>query len=155
MIRLILFFVISATAAFPLAAQQPLPTDTVITKQDTAKKPDPMPKMDFTAKYHDFGKIKKGDRPTYTYEFTNNGEGVLDIEIVTGCDCTELEYTEKLVKPGEKGFVKATFNSNRAEPEEIGIGKPVNKVITIVLKNTYPNGYPIVDELKFDVQIEK
>ena len=123
---------------------------------DTAsvKKLEPMPKMNFKTKYYNFGVIKKGDKPTFVYEFTNTGLGVLDIEIVSGCDCTELDYTQNKVKPGESGFVKATFNSNRAEPDEIGIGKPLNKTITIVLKNTDQRGYPMVDELKFDVQVE-
>ena len=140
----------SWTLASCSAIAQSVPTkDSVLIKVDTA-----LPKMEFLTKYHDFGKIKKGATPTYTFEFTNTGEGVLDIEIVSGCDCTDLDYTQKPVKKGEKGFVKATFNSNRAEPDEVNIGKPVNKVVTIVLKNTYPNGYPIVDELKFDVQID-
>jgi hypothetical protein len=52
-----------------------------------------MPKMTFPVKSKDFGKVKTGDMPTFTYEFTNTGDAPLEIDIVSGCDCTEIDYT--------------------------------------------------------------
>ena len=70
-----------------------------------------MPVMTFNTKKTDFGNIKMGDKPVFTYEFTNTGTQPLDIELVDGCSCTELDWTRITVKPGEKGFVKALYNT--------------------------------------------
>jgi Protein of unknown function (DUF1573) len=110
------------------------------------------PVMTFSTKYVNFGKIKTGDKPSQTFEFTNTGNADLDIDIVSGCDCTELDWTRSTVKPGQKGFVKAVFNTVKAEKEDHK--KPLTKYVTIILKQINPkNDAPINDEVKFDVFI--
>lgn len=121
-------------------------------KEAAVKQEKGVPKMTFETRFTDFGTIKKGDKPAFTYHFTNTGDSPLDIEIVSACDCTELEYSTKTVAPGEKGFIKATYNSNKTEHDEFG--KLLKKDITIVLKQSHAeNGYPIVEELKFNVLV--
>lgn len=111
-----------------------------------------MPVMKFNAKSTDLGKVKTGDMPAYTYEFTNTGTAPLDIEICSGCECTEIDWSKGTIKPGEKGFIKAVYNTKKAEPEDHK--KPLTKYIDIVLKQTHPkSGYPIVESVKFDVFI--
>jgi hypothetical protein len=111
-----------------------------------------MPKMSFDKKHVDFGKIKTGDKPTVTYTFTNTGNAPLDIDIVSGCDCTELDYTRHTVQPGEKGFISAIFNSNKAEHDDHK--KQLKKYIDIVLKQIHPQmGAPLNDSVTFDVFI--
>ena len=111
-----------------------------------------MPIMTFNTKAKEFGSVKTGDKPEFTYEFTNTGTKPLDIDIVSGCDCTELDWTRKTVNPGEKGFVKAIFNSTKAEPEDHK--KPLKKTIDIVLKQVHPKStYPLVESLVFNVLI--
>ena len=111
-----------------------------------------MPVMTFDIKLHDFGTIKTGDKPSITYNFTNTGDIPLNIDIVTGCDCTELDWTRTTVAPGEKGFISAKYNSNKAEEEDHK--KPLTKFVDIILKETHPsNGYPLVESLKFTVFI--
>ena len=111
-----------------------------------------MPVMTFDIKLHDFGTIKTGDQPSITYNFTNTGDIPLNIDIVTGCDCTELDWTRTEVAPGGKGFVSAKYNSNKAEPEDHK--KQLEKFVDIILKQTHPsNGYPLVESLKFKVLI--
>ena len=111
-----------------------------------------MPVMTFDIKLHDFGTIKTGDMPSITYNFTNTGDIPLNIDIVTGCDCTELDWTRTTVAPGEKGFVSAKYNSNKAEAEDHK--KSLTKFVDIILKETHPsNGYPLVESLKFTVFI--
>lgn len=123
-------------------------------KEAAVKVAENAPKMTFVTRFTDFGTIQKGDKPSFTYEFTNTGTAPLDIEIVSGCDCTELEYSTKTVAPGEKGAIKATYNSNKTEHDEFG--KVLKKDITIVLKQVHAeNGYPIVEELKFNVLVAK
>lgn len=110
------------------------------------------PVLTFTTKYVNFGKIKTGDKPAQTFEFTNTGNAPLDIDIVSGCECTELDWTRKTVKPGEKGFVKAIFNTVKAEKDDHK--KPLTKYVDIVLKQTNAkNGAPWAESVKFDVFI--
>ncbi|MEY4934554.1 MAG: hypothetical protein RIS64_913 [Bacteroidota bacterium] len=111
-----------------------------------------MPVLSFDAKEVHFGNIKTGDKPSFTYNITNTGDTDMDIELVSGCDCTDIDWTKTTIKPGGKGFVKITYNSNRAEPEDHK--KKLVKDVTVILKQSYPqNGYPIVDVLKFDTFI--
>ncbi len=111
-----------------------------------------MPVMTFDIKLHDFGTIKMGDQPSITYNFTNTGDIPLNIDIVTGCDCTELDWTRTEVAPGGKGFISAKYNSNKAEAEDHK--KQLEKFVDIILKQTHPsNGYPLVESLKFKVFI--
>lgn len=117
-----------------------------------AVKGESKPVMTFSTKYVNFGKIKTGDKPSQTFEFTNTGNADLDIDLVSGCDCTELDWTRSTVKPGQKGFVKAIFNTVKAEKEDHK--KPLTKYVTIILKQINPkNDAPINDEVKFDVFI--
>jgi Protein of unknown function (DUF1573) len=125
--------------------------------KETAKTGSPapikgIPVMTFDKKLVDFGKIKMGETPSTVYTFTNTGDAPLDIDIVTGCDCTELDWTRSTVAPGEKGFISAKYNSNKAEEEDHK--KQLEKFVDIILKQTHPsNGYPLVESLKFKVFI--
>ena len=111
-----------------------------------------MPVMTFATKFKDFGKVKTGDMPSMTYEFTNTGNAPLDIEICTGCECTEIDWTRTTVQPGEKGFVKAVFNTVKAEADDHK--KQLTKFVDIIMKQTHPkNNYPLVESVKFDVFI--
>jgi hypothetical protein len=111
-----------------------------------------IPVMTFDKKLVDFGKIKMGETPSIVYNFTNTGDAPLDIDIVTGCECTELDWTRSTVAPGEKGFVSAKYNSNKAEEDDHK--KQLEKFVDIILKQTHPsNGYPLVESLKFKVFI--
>lgn len=61
---------------------------------------------------YDFGSVKKGKPVSSTFEFSNIGNEPLIITEAKGsCGCTSVEYSQQPVKPGEKGFVKATFNA--------------------------------------------
>jgi Protein of unknown function (DUF1573) len=131
----------------------PAPVVAEVKKDSTPVQPKlGMPVLTFDTKEVHFGNIKTGDKPTFTYNITNTGDTDMDIELVSGCDCTDIDWTRTTIKPGQKGFVKITYNSNRAEPEDHK--KPLQKDVTVILKQSYPqNGYPIVDVLKFDTFI--
>lgn len=133
-------------------------------KKDTPKKPggkggnsvaqQNMPVMTFDKTSVDFGRIKYGEKRTHVYKFKNTGDQALEIDLVSACDCTDVDWTQTPVKPGESGEIKATFNSDRAEKEDMN--KPLDKDMTIILKNNHPvSGYPIVYEIKFKVFVEK
>ena len=62
---------------------------------------------------YDFGKIheeiKKADAK---FVFTNVGDKDLIIKNVrTSCGCTSSDYSKSPVKPGEKGYIKATYHT--------------------------------------------
>jgi peptidoglycan-associated lipoprotein len=108
------------------------------------------PYMTFDNPDHDFGTIKVGEKRTHVYSFTNTHSGDIVVELVSGCQCTDVEYDKgKAYKPGETGTIKATFDSNKEE--ERGA---LNKTIDILLENTDPKtGYQIIKELRYKVTV--
>ena len=117
-------------------------------KKKTVLPADAIPIMSFDTTVYDFGNIKMGDNPEHYFKFKNTGNKDLNIDIVSACDCTELDWTKSAVPPGGMGFVKAIFHTLRAEPEDHK--KPLKKTIDIVLKEQTPkNGYPIVESVTF------
>ena len=70
------------------------------------------PVMKFEKETHDFGKIKRGDKVTYDFKFTNTGKSPLIItDAVATCGCTKPEVPKAPIKPGESGNVHVTFDS--------------------------------------------
>ena len=60
----------------------------------------------------DFGKIKANVPVTHEFAFTNTGNAALVISSVqTPCGCTVASYSKDPVLPGQKGYVKATYNA--------------------------------------------
>jgi hypothetical protein len=105
-----------------------------------------IPLMRFEKKTKNFGTVKMGEHPSHVFTYKNTGTEPVTIDIVSACDCTEVEYTTQPIPVGGTAYIKATYMSERA-PENIN--KEFSKEITIVLKNKYAeNGYPIVDTLK-------
>lgn len=109
---------------------------------ETQQKVDPY--ITFEVSMHDFGEMKKGDKKTFIYKFTNTGKEDVVFELVSGCECTTLEWPEgKTFKPGDSGEIKATFNSETEEGA-------VTKTIDILLENVDPSsGYQIIKEVKY------
>ena len=69
--------------------------------------------MKFDRTTLDFGKFTE-ERPegVASFTFTNTGNRPLVIvEVYTSCGCTNAEYPEKPINPGEKGFIKVKYNS--------------------------------------------
>jgi hypothetical protein len=63
---------------------------------------------------HDFGQMIQGDAVSHTFPFENRGKADLEIKKVRpSCGCTAGELNKKILKPGEKGEIKITFNSDR------------------------------------------
>jgi hypothetical protein len=72
------------------------------------------PKVEWKTVEHNFGPIPKGTPVSHKFEFTNTGEGALEItQVKPSCGCTATAYTKEKVKPGASGFVTAEFNAAR------------------------------------------
>ena len=111
-----------------------------------------MPVMAFENKTFQFGKVKVGEKPSYTYIFTNTGDKPMNIQLVSGCDCSILDWSKHTIYPQGKGFVKVTFNTLALEKDEYS--KSLKKYIDIVLKEFYTGkDYPISDSLTFEIQV--
>jgi Protein of unknown function (DUF1573) len=101
------------------------------------------------SEFVEYGKVKKGEKRQHTYKFQNVSKEDVEIKMCTACDCTSMEWTTSVVKPGAFGEINTTFNSaEKNESETISI--------TIILRNTDPvMQRPIIDNVKFHFDIEK
>ncbi len=101
-----------AVASFVAANAQTTTTPTpAATTQDNPNQAD----IQFVEETHDFGVIPQGVPATYTYVFKNTGKEPLIItNAAAGCGCTTPDWTKEPIKPGQKGYVKATYNAASA-----------------------------------------
>lgn len=71
--------------------------------------------ISFDKETHDFGVIPQGTPASYTFTVHNKGKAPLIITNASAsCGCTTPDWTKEAIKPGGKGFVKATYNAASA-----------------------------------------
>ena len=81
-------------------------------------------KIEFNKEVHDYGNIKYGGEPYFTFEFRNTGDEPLIISNARGsCGCTVPEWPKEPIPPGGKGTIRVKYDTNR--PGDI------NKSVTI------------------------
>lgn len=79
----------------------------------------------FEKMLHDFGKLAYESDATATFTFTN--QGTLPLVIIkcrATCGCTEPKWSLEPIKPGEKGEITVSYNTQ--------ITGPFNKPITVI-----------------------
>ena len=91
----------------------------------------PAVRMKFEEEHIELGIVKKGDKRSFDYVFTNIGTENIVIEIVSGCDCTTTDWPRKPIPPGGKGTIEVTFDSTEKEDSE-------TVDVDITLKNVDP-----------------
>jgi peptidoglycan-associated lipoprotein len=128
-------------------------TKSVITppaKKGTVPVSEPKIELTFDKKLIDLGAVKKGEKKVMSFQFTNTGNQPVEIELVTSCECTTLEYPQmRVFKPGEKGGIRATFDSSQKE-----IGETTD--VEVILKQSDPKTKnPIVYILKYKFELVK
>jgi hypothetical protein len=70
------------------------------------------PSINVSELAHDFGKMIEGDIRSYTFEYQNEGDRDLVIfKLSTSCGCLSGELSRKVLKPGEKGNLRVSFDS--------------------------------------------
>ena len=108
------------------------------------------PKMTFEKRVLDLGKVKKGDQIPLTYSFTNTGDAPLEIDLISVCDCTTVTDRPYLpIQPGEKGIIKAVFDSNQKDESE-------TIDIDIWLKNIDPVlDMPVLERIQYQYEFVK
>jgi hypothetical protein len=71
-----------------------------------------LPVISFKEDFHDFGKIKSGEKITFAFKFKNTGKSALIISNVsTSCGCTVSAYPKQPINPGEESSVDVSFDS--------------------------------------------
>jgi hypothetical protein len=102
------------------------------------------PIMEFDQPVVYLGRVTQGDSARYTFHFKNKGNMPLKIMSVNAsCGCTTPKWSQDLIQPGKKGFIKVTFNSAGKE------GK-VQKTVT-----AYCNTIPADNTVAFKIEIIK
>lgn len=105
--------------------------------------------MTFDAPHIDIGQIKQGDSKNMDFHFTNTGTEDLIIEIVSGCECTTLDWPRSPIKPGERGVVTALFDSTKKDKSE-------TVEIDINLENIDPkSGYAMFERVSYTFELVK
>lgn len=95
----------------------------------------------------DLGQVKRGEKRTFDFIFTNTGRETVEIEIVSACECSTLDWTIKPVKPGEKGKINVIFDSTEKEKSEV-------IDVDLTLKNVDPKtGYQIFKIVTFKYEL--
>lgn len=95
----------------------------------------------------DLGTVKKGEKRTLFFEFTNTSGADIQIDIVDACECTKVDFPRGMIAAGKKGRLDVTFDSTeKTAAETIGIN--------VVFKQTDAAGNPKIEvvEYKFDIR---
>lgn len=67
-----------------------------------------------------FPDMEKGDVLEHTFYFVNNGDKPLILTNVKGsCGCTNVEYPDQPILPGEKGAILAEINTEGKKTDKI------------------------------------
>ena len=87
--------------------------------------------LTFERKVHDFGSISESDGPqTCIFKYRNNSNVTIAIQrVIVSCACTQVEWSEKPIKPGESGEMKVMFSN------QIGTGN-FDKSISVFVSSS-------------------
>lgn len=70
------------------------------------------PEIQFNKKEHQIGELHIGDVRNFTYEYTNIGNAPLVLfDVISNCDCTEIEWSKEPILPGKKGVIKLKYTA--------------------------------------------
>jgi hypothetical protein len=128
------------------------------TSSTTQTSPAKGAQITFDNSIYSFGVIPYNSSGKHIFAITNTGtEPLIIYNCIKGCGCTQVEWTKMPIKPGEKGFVVATYNTKIIGHFSRGVdvysNDPNNPKVNIKLKGevlVVPGGEapPIVTEEK-------
>jgi len=137
-------FLFIASFAFSSNAQKGLDSNPTVNTVPAAR---PAIEMSFEQELTDLGKVKRGDKKEFDFSFINKGSETLEIEIVSGCECSILDWTIRPIAPGEQGTINVIFDSTEKEESE-------TVDIDITLKNLNPEtGYQYFKIVNFKFEL--
>lgn len=72
-------------------------------------------KVEWLQSQYDLGKIPLGIPVTKEYTLKNiSNEPLQLLEVRTTCHCTATEWTKKTIEPGQTGYVRITYDAEKA-----------------------------------------
>ena len=72
----------------------------------------PAAKMWLETNIYNFGNVPLGSPVSIVFEIKNTGDAPLTItKAEPSCNCTLVDFTKTPISPGEKGFVRATYDA--------------------------------------------
>src|SRR3989337_2038899 len=84
------------------------------------------PRINFIQDSHDFGRVLQGKTVEYIFTFENRGtDDLLIKEVTTSCGCTAALLSANVIKPGETGQIKVSYDSQ-------GRAGKVSRTISVV-----------------------
>ncbi len=98
-----------------------------------AQMEDSNPKIGLTFKTEsiELGTVKRGEKREMVFEFTNDGSEDIEIELVSSCECTTIDYPRGIIKVGEASKLEVVFDSTEKEQSE-------TVDVDVILKNIDP-----------------
>lgn len=119
-------------------ANQPLTKIEAPLKQDTLVL---VAEIFFDTLTFELGSITQGNVIIKNFTFTNIGSDDLEIiSVVPDCSCTSTEWTEGIIKPGQKGYISVAYDSHD------DIGKFLK---TITVLHTAGEGFTFLEMVGF------
>jgi len=101
----------------------------------------------FNTELIELGSVKKGEKVSDTFVFTNLGTETVQIDLVSSCECTTLDWSRGKIMPNEEGFIQFTFDStSKTESETIDI--------EIFFINTDEEGDPIFKLINYSYDLK-
>ncbi|MCC7504155.1 MAG: DUF1573 domain-containing protein [Saprospiraceae bacterium] len=96
----------------------------------------------------ELGPVKKGEKRTMFFEFTNPGTENVQIDVVAACDCTTVDYPRGVIAPGQKARLDVIFDSKEKEESE-------TIDIDVIFKNTDAAGNPRIERVSYKYELVK
>ncbi len=98
----------------------------------------------------DLGAVTKGEDREMLFTFTNTGNQPVEIELATGCQCSEIiAPTGKEFAPGEQGTIKVIYHT--VDEKDFG---PQKKTVDLILVQTdAKTGYQLVKQFWYTVNL--
>ena len=105
--------------------------------------------LKFELEHINLGKVIKGELREIAYNFRNVSNETVEIDLVSSCECTTLEWPSSPILPGKEEKIIAIFDSAQKEKSE-------TVDVDIILKNLDPKtGNPIMIFLEYSYELIK
>lgn len=118
------------------------------TPLEEVKPQQPSPFVSWDKKLIQLGPVKKGEKRTMAFEFTNTFGEDIQIDIVDACDCTTVDFPRGPIGPNEKGRLDVIFNSAEKDASE-------TISINVIFRNTHPDGVPYIETVEYAYDLVK
>ena len=87
-----------------------------------------------------FGDAEEGVEVLAEFIFTNIGRDTVEIDLVSACECIQVDWPREPIFPGESALISTVFNTKGWKGEQ-------QKTIDVIFRNTDASGYPWIKQV--------